>query len=65
MTPFPWDDAARFAFRILKLTPDAFWRITPKELAMMAKAHTPQHLSMKRNDFQALMKEFPDIGDKK
>lgn len=39
MRRFPWDGAMAFGFGILRLAPDAFWRLTPRELAAAALAH--------------------------
>ena len=33
MQPFPWAHAMGFGFGVLRLSPDAFWRMTPRELA--------------------------------
>lgn len=33
MTPFPWEAAMQVGFGVLRLSPDAFWRMTPRELA--------------------------------
>lgn len=51
---------------VLGLTPLAFWALTPKELdaALRGKFGTgfaPQALS--QSDLQALMQQFPDVGD--
>lgn len=31
--PFPWQAAMRFGLGVLGLPPDAFWAMTPRELA--------------------------------
>jgi uncharacterized phage protein (TIGR02216 family) len=33
MTPFPWKQAIGFGLGVLRLSPDQFWRMTPRELA--------------------------------
>ena len=33
MTPFPWKQAIGFGFGVLRLSPEQFWRMTPRELA--------------------------------
>ena len=39
-TPFPWDEAIGLGLGVLRLSPDAFWRMTPRELgACPARAH--------------------------
>jgi uncharacterized phage protein (TIGR02216 family) len=50
-----------FGLGVLRLSPDAFWRMTPRELAMAAQAifgsATPL---LERATFLDLMKRFPD-----
>ncbi len=61
MKPFPWTDAMQFGFGVLRLSPDAFWRMTPRELAQAIAAvrgHAPAPIA--RGDFDALMQAFPD-----
>jgi uncharacterized phage protein (TIGR02216 family) len=61
MTPFPWDQAIGFLLGVLKLAPDAFWRMTPRELAFAIRAlqgDAPRPIA--RDDFDALMRAFPD-----
>ena len=31
--PFPWAEAMQFGFGVLHLSSDAFWKMTPRELA--------------------------------
>ncbi len=33
MKPFPWSEAIGFGLGVLRLAPEAFWRMTPRELA--------------------------------
>ncbi|MFG1371790.1 rcc01693 family protein [Xanthobacter oligotrophicus] len=59
--PFPWAAAMGAGFGLLRLSPDAFWRMTPRELAAAVSAllpPAPDHLS--RPDLSALMARFPD-----
>lgn len=61
MTPFPWDAAMQFGFGVLKLSPDAFWRMTPRELAAaMTALHGPSREPMPRARLDALMQQYPD-----
>jgi uncharacterized phage protein (TIGR02216 family) len=61
MTPFPWGQAMQFGFGVLHLSPDAFWRMTPRELAhAIAGLHGRAPAPIERGDFDALMKKFPD-----
>jgi Phage tail assembly chaperone protein, TAC len=34
LTPFPWKQAIGFGLGVLKLSPEQFWRMTPRELAV-------------------------------
>jgi uncharacterized phage protein (TIGR02216 family) len=59
--PFPWDAAMQFGFGVLHLAPDAFWKMTPRELAhaiIAVRGRAPSPIE--RGDFDALMKAFPD-----
>ncbi|WP_224701732.1 rcc01693 family protein [Devosia aquimaris] len=61
MTPFPWTDAMRFGLGVLRLPPEQFWRMTPRELAaawgaLMGDRAWP----LERRDLDGLMERFPD-----
>ena len=61
MRPFPWAEAMRFGFGVLHLSSDAFWKMTPRELAqaiIAVRGRAPAPIE--RGDFDALMKAFPD-----
>jgi len=61
MRPFPWAQAMQFGFGVLHLSPEAFWRMTPRELAhaiTAVRGRAPVPIA--RADFDALMKKFPD-----
>jgi uncharacterized phage protein (TIGR02216 family) len=60
MQPFPWDEAIGFGLGVLKLSPDEFWRMTPRELALAVKALNPHPGALGRADLTQLMKRFPD-----
>jgi uncharacterized phage protein (TIGR02216 family) len=59
--PFPWDEAIGFGLGVLRLSPDAFWRMTPRELAHAAHARkggrTPP---LARAALIDLMTRYPD-----
>ncbi len=38
LSPFPWTHAIGFGLGVLRLSPDAFWRMTPREFALAARA---------------------------
>lgn len=61
MTPFPWTEAMQFGLGVLRLSPDQFWRMTPRELASAligARGHVVAPLD--RGGLDALMRRFPD-----
>lgn len=60
--PFPWADAMRVGFGLLRLAPDVFWAMTPIEFerAVAALAHRPD-APPHRADLAALMRAFPDM----
>jgi uncharacterized phage protein (TIGR02216 family) len=64
MTPFPWAQAMQFGFGVLKLSPDAFWRMTPRELAEAITAvRGPVAAPLDRDGLNALMRRFPDRAE--
>jgi len=64
MKPFPWNQAMQFGFGVLRLSPEAFWRMTPRELAqavIAVRGGTAPPLD--RGELTTLMQRFPDGGD--
>lgn len=62
--PFPWVEAMQFGFGILKLSPNAFWRMTPRELAhAIAAVRGVAAAPMARGALDALMQQFPDHAE--
>ena len=58
MTPFPWSDAMRLGFGVLKLSSKEFWGLTPRELAAAfggARTGAPG-----RDELGRMMERFPD-----
>ena len=53
---FPWTRLMRLGLGELRLAPDQFWSMTLRELA----AALPAPDVMARDDFDRLMKRFPD-----
>jgi uncharacterized phage protein (TIGR02216 family) len=50
-----------FGLGVLRLSPRAFWQMTPRELAAAMEAvFGPQPLALDRTTFAALRKRFPD-----
>lgn len=61
MTPFPWDQAIGFGLGVLRLSPDTFWRMTPRELAHAIRAVRGGAVSsLQRHELEKLMQQFPD-----
>lgn len=60
-TPFPWADAIGFGFGVLRLSPDAFWRMTPRELAHAVRVRNGAPVTpIGRALLLDLMTRFPD-----
>lgn len=61
MKPFPWREAIGFGLGVLRLPPDHFWRMTPRELAYaVAAVRGPNTAPMDRTSLDALIRTFPD-----
>jgi uncharacterized phage protein (TIGR02216 family) len=61
MKPFPWSEAIGFGFGVLHLAPDAFWRMTPRELAhAIVAVRGRKPTSIDRAGLEDLMQRFPD-----
>ncbi|MEL0438646.1 rcc01693 family protein [Phycobacter sp. K97] len=59
MSGFDWPALMRLGLTGLRLTPDAFWRLTPAELRLML-GHEGGRAAMDRAGLQDLMSAFPD-----
>ncbi|MET0437396.1 MAG: rcc01693 family protein [Devosia sp.] len=61
MKPFPWRDAMQFGLGVLKLPPEAFWKMSPRELAAAWGAVVGDRAGrLDRPGLEALMERFPD-----
>lgn len=61
MTPFPWQQAMQFGFGMLRLSPQHFWAMTPRELAHAIRALRGDVTEpLPRDALQELMMRFPD-----
>ncbi len=60
MKPFPWDEAIGFGLGVLRLSPAAFWTMTPRELALAIAAVTGANAPLQRSDLADLMTRYPD-----
>ncbi|MCP8937782.1 phage tail assembly chaperone [Alsobacter sp. SYSU M60028] len=61
--PFPWDEALALGFGVLRLSSDAFWRMTLRELAAAARGAGGRSASGDppgRDALAALMRAHPD-----
>lgn len=64
MNGFPWDEAMRFGLGVLRLPPNAFWAMTPRELtaAHAGASGRGAALPLERGALERLMALHPD-GD--
>jgi uncharacterized phage protein (TIGR02216 family) len=61
MTPFPWEAAMRFGFGVMRLSSEAFWRLTPRELAAAFRAVAGERGGAPaRRELDEMMERFPD-----
>ena len=62
MSAFPWHDAQAVALGLLRWTPDAFWRATPRELEAAVAGLTGRAAVAPAGaaDLRRLMRAFPD-----
>jgi uncharacterized phage protein (TIGR02216 family) len=60
---FPWEQAIGFGVGVLKLPPQHFWSMTPRELAHAIRAVRGDLAPpITRDEFNALLRAFPDGG---
>ena len=61
MTRFPWDDAMRLGFGVLRLGPKEFWGLTPRELAAAFEGLGGRRGGAPdRGELARMMEKFPD-----
>jgi len=61
MTAFPWKEAMRFGLGVLRLPPEAFWRMSPRELAAAWGAVMGERTGpLDRAGLDTMMERFPD-----
>jgi uncharacterized phage protein (TIGR02216 family) len=59
----PWDRIIGYGLGVLRLSPSAFWKMTPREFALAVEAVTGGMAgAIDRHDFAALMRSFPDAA---
>ncbi|MCM2477630.1 phage tail assembly chaperone [Rhizobium sp. CG5] len=59
-SPFPWGPALHAGLCLLRLDPDIFWGLSPREFAAMTGAFAPRGGPPQRAELNALMARFPD-----
>lgn len=60
---FPWEEVMRAGFGLLRLSPAAFWSMTPREIACAIGVVAPGHApSPTRRELADLMLAFPDTN---
>ena len=62
VTPFPWQEAMRLGFGVLRLSSREFWGLSPRELAAAFEARSGQGRggAPGREALAGLMERFPD-----
>jgi uncharacterized phage protein (TIGR02216 family) len=60
VNPFPWKQAIGFGLGVLRLAPEQFWRMTPRELAYAIEAVTGRGAPLTREGLAQLMTRYPD-----
>lgn len=60
--PFDWPGLMRAGLRHLRLTPEAFWRLTPVELLLMLGVEAGS-APLTRAGLEALARAFPDCTE--
>jgi uncharacterized phage protein (TIGR02216 family) len=61
MNAFPWSDAMRLGFGVLKLSSKEFWGLTPRELAAAFEALSGTRPGAPDRDrLRQMMERFPD-----
>jgi uncharacterized phage protein (TIGR02216 family) len=60
VTPFPWKQAIGVGLGVLRLSPQQFWSMTPRELAYAVEAITGRSPPLDRSALTQLMMRYPD-----
>lgn len=55
---FPWQRMMQVGLGNLRLSPDQFWRSSPREIA--AAWGVPPHPKLLRQDLNEMMEKYPD-----
>lgn len=65
MMPFPWKRAIGFGLGVLRLPPQQFWAMTPRELACALETVTGRSGPLDRLTLCELMRTYPDEPDRR
>ena len=57
----PWRELMTFGFGTLRLSSQAFWSMTPREINAALEAHYGAAVAARRSDLERLMTLFPDF----
>lgn len=61
MTRFPWEDAMRLGFGVLRLSSREFWGLTPRELAAAFEGIAGRRAGAPdRGELGRMMERYPD-----
>jgi uncharacterized phage protein (TIGR02216 family) len=61
VAPFPWERAMAIGLGVLRLPPDQFWRMTPREFAAALRGlYGEPATPIDRAAFETLAAKFPD-----
>jgi uncharacterized phage protein (TIGR02216 family) len=60
VTPFPWKQAIGIGLGVLRLSPQQFWSMTPRELSYAIEAVTGRSPPLDRSTLAQLMTRYPD-----
>ena len=60
MRPFPWDEAMRLGFGVMRLSSREFWGLTPRELAAAFGGGAGRGQPPSRGGLDEMMRRFPD-----
>jgi uncharacterized phage protein (TIGR02216 family) len=58
--PFPWSQALAVGLGVLRLPPEQFWRMTPREFAAALRGLYGDASPLDRAAFDELRARFPD-----
>jgi uncharacterized phage protein (TIGR02216 family) len=64
--PLPWRQVLAIGLGVLRLPPEQFWRMTPREFAAALRGlYGEPAAPLDRGSFEALAGRFPDVTPRK